>query len=479
VRPRSPRGPAGLWKVGLESTARRLDWAALLPREFQSDLLRCDCGCRREVIAFIPSGRSARQILEKLGVELDRRTGFSRVGRQVGVPVPSPSKVTRCRNHCGGAACGAPAGAARQGRTILPSSSDLEIPAGFSRLCKRSRVPSGPGGCTRHATAWGRRVTLGRAGPCPLARRSPCRRPPLRAAHLQPADSGPLFPPGAPPSSGRMLGGQERAAQQRRVCVEHRGPRLVGCLPSRGPSAKKIRSPGEETTGADPRGPVRIRMPARWRSGPASPISFTGCRDSRRDSSTVSSARHRSRSSRRGEARRPLSPRLTAQAYAQLYIDVVQYGRCYGGSLAVQRKARLSNRCRGAISADSRRRASFARLCARTGAFSRAAAGCLRRVRSSARSSSRATSDERLADYPLRVARSGVLRDAPRGARKARARHPSRTRGSTCPPRAEDHRGHRRAEGAALAVEAGRTVVLEATEVARWADSAGMAVVAS
>jgi hypothetical protein len=66
---------------------------------------------------------------------------------------PNPSKVTRCRNHSDGAACGAPAGAARQGRTILPCSSGQQIPAGFSRLCKRSRVPSGPGGRTRHASA--------------------------------------------------------------------------------------------------------------------------------------------------------------------------------------------------------------------------------------------------------------------------------------------------------------------------------------
>jgi len=49
--------------------ARRLDWAALLQRVFQADVLQCACGGRRKVTAFIPSGRLARQILERLGVD--------------------------------------------------------------------------------------------------------------------------------------------------------------------------------------------------------------------------------------------------------------------------------------------------------------------------------------------------------------------------------------------------------------------------
>jgi hypothetical protein len=48
-------------------------------------------------------------------------------------------------SHCG---FSTPGGARR---------TELRIPAGFSRLCKRSRVPSAPGGRTRHATTRTRR----------------------------------------------------------------------------------------------------------------------------------------------------------------------------------------------------------------------------------------------------------------------------------------------------------------------------------
>ncbi len=48
---------------------RRLDWASLLQRVFRVDILKCRCGGRRKVTAFIPSGELARQILEKLGVD--------------------------------------------------------------------------------------------------------------------------------------------------------------------------------------------------------------------------------------------------------------------------------------------------------------------------------------------------------------------------------------------------------------------------
>jgi hypothetical protein len=48
---------------------RRLDWASLLQRVFQADLLQCACWGTRKVTAFIPGGKLARQILEKLGVE--------------------------------------------------------------------------------------------------------------------------------------------------------------------------------------------------------------------------------------------------------------------------------------------------------------------------------------------------------------------------------------------------------------------------
>ena len=49
--------------------ARRLDWASLLQRVYQIDVLVCrDCGGRLRVIAFITDERVARRILDHLGI---------------------------------------------------------------------------------------------------------------------------------------------------------------------------------------------------------------------------------------------------------------------------------------------------------------------------------------------------------------------------------------------------------------------------
>ena len=48
---------------------RRLDWAALLRRVFEFDVLRCtNCGGRMRVIAFIEDGDVSKRILEHLGL---------------------------------------------------------------------------------------------------------------------------------------------------------------------------------------------------------------------------------------------------------------------------------------------------------------------------------------------------------------------------------------------------------------------------
>ncbi len=47
---------------------RRLPWSDLLARVFATDVLRCPCGGRRKVVAFIPSSREATEILERLGI---------------------------------------------------------------------------------------------------------------------------------------------------------------------------------------------------------------------------------------------------------------------------------------------------------------------------------------------------------------------------------------------------------------------------
>ena len=48
------------------SLDRRLRWAALMKRTFEVDVLRCECGGERRVIAFITEPGTARAILEHL-----------------------------------------------------------------------------------------------------------------------------------------------------------------------------------------------------------------------------------------------------------------------------------------------------------------------------------------------------------------------------------------------------------------------------
>ena len=66
-----PQPEAGQMKLPLprEPRERRLPWADLLRRVFGDDLLRCPCGGRRKVVAFIPSGKMAKEILAAVGIE--------------------------------------------------------------------------------------------------------------------------------------------------------------------------------------------------------------------------------------------------------------------------------------------------------------------------------------------------------------------------------------------------------------------------
>ena len=76
VEPERPRTPSDekpratdVGTSGPELRPRRLDWAALLKRVFEVDVLHCGkCGGRRKVTAFIPSGERARETLERLGI---------------------------------------------------------------------------------------------------------------------------------------------------------------------------------------------------------------------------------------------------------------------------------------------------------------------------------------------------------------------------------------------------------------------------
>jgi hypothetical protein len=62
--------PLALGPPPMPERARRLDWASLLHRVFQEDILHCaSCGGRRKVTAFIPGGPMAREILERLEVD--------------------------------------------------------------------------------------------------------------------------------------------------------------------------------------------------------------------------------------------------------------------------------------------------------------------------------------------------------------------------------------------------------------------------
>jgi hypothetical protein len=57
----APRVPATV-------LARRLDWAALLQRVFAVDVMRCSCGGRRRVLAFLVESHVTRAILAHLGL---------------------------------------------------------------------------------------------------------------------------------------------------------------------------------------------------------------------------------------------------------------------------------------------------------------------------------------------------------------------------------------------------------------------------
>ncbi len=47
----------------------RLRWAELIRRVFDADVLHCECGARRRVIATITDRRQVRTILRHLGLE--------------------------------------------------------------------------------------------------------------------------------------------------------------------------------------------------------------------------------------------------------------------------------------------------------------------------------------------------------------------------------------------------------------------------
>ena len=49
---------------------RRLSWSQLLARVFAEDVLVCDkCGGRRRVIAIVPGGKRACDVLDQLGIK--------------------------------------------------------------------------------------------------------------------------------------------------------------------------------------------------------------------------------------------------------------------------------------------------------------------------------------------------------------------------------------------------------------------------
>jgi hypothetical protein len=55
-----------------EVRARRLPWAQLLERVFGDDVLRCPCGGKRKVVAFIPGPKMAQEILKAIGIDAPR-----------------------------------------------------------------------------------------------------------------------------------------------------------------------------------------------------------------------------------------------------------------------------------------------------------------------------------------------------------------------------------------------------------------------
>jgi hypothetical protein len=55
-----------------------LPWADLLKRVFGDDLLRCPCGGRRRVVAFIPEPKKAQAILAALKIEAPLRIAKAR-----------------------------------------------------------------------------------------------------------------------------------------------------------------------------------------------------------------------------------------------------------------------------------------------------------------------------------------------------------------------------------------------------------------
>jgi Putative transposase len=56
------------------SRARRLPWADLLRRVFAVDVLRCDCGGRRNVVAFVADATRARSLLTTIGLPAEPAT---------------------------------------------------------------------------------------------------------------------------------------------------------------------------------------------------------------------------------------------------------------------------------------------------------------------------------------------------------------------------------------------------------------------
>ena len=57
-----PHPPSSVWP------ARRVPWAELIKRVFADDLLNCECGGRRTVVAVVTDAATARSLLDGLGI---------------------------------------------------------------------------------------------------------------------------------------------------------------------------------------------------------------------------------------------------------------------------------------------------------------------------------------------------------------------------------------------------------------------------
>lgn len=82
--PRPSQPAASVWR------ARRVPWADLLKRVFADDLLNCACGGRRTVLALVTDARSARTLLDGLGLP-HRPTVFAPRGPPVLFHEQSPA----------------------------------------------------------------------------------------------------------------------------------------------------------------------------------------------------------------------------------------------------------------------------------------------------------------------------------------------------------------------------------------------------